>query len=294
MSADVGKIGFSRHKNLKDTPKKTRRNLNGSENTVRRGFKLGAKDKRIHIGQKGNEGMYDGKRRLGPLSSNKTRKRIYADRGIGEEVTSKGNEEGSKSNRKAAFPRKRHNKQRDNDVVEAKGRSVSPDHRSMWGSSKLAVDGSESKRAPRKAKSVVRGDGVSDVSRVKRIDKEDFAKVDGGLLKKHTNSKFDSSKGLETGKKKVGDKKSHSEDLEDLDEKPKKRKRVIRIDKYDISNKRLDDGIANTDIKKEEKTDLEEKAEMSKNAQFRAIQPSPSILAYVEDNVIFLGSKALD
>lgn len=40
------------------------------------------------------------------------------------------------------------------------------------------------------------------------------------------------------------------------------------------------------DIKKEGKTDLDEKVEMSKNAQFRAIQPSPSILAYVEDNVI--------
>lgn len=41
-----------------------------------------------------------------------------------------------------------------------------------------------------------------------------------------------------------------------------------------------------SDIKKQEKIDLEEKAEMSKNAQFRAIQPSPSILSYVEDNVI--------
>lgn len=37
---------------------------------------------------------------------------------------------------------------------------------------------------------------------------------------------------------------------------------------------------------KEKENDVEEKAEISKNAQFRAIQPSPSILSYVEDNVI--------
>lgn len=30
----------------------------------------------------------------------------------------------------------------------------------------------------------------------------------------------------------------------------------------------------------------ETKTEMSKNAQFRAIQPSPSILSFVEDNVL--------
>ena len=39
---------------------------------------------------------------------------------------------------------------------------------------------------------------------------------------------------------------------------------------------------------KEKKEDLEEKPEMSKNAQFRAIKPSPSILSFVEDNVIWM------
>lgn len=40
----------------------------------------------------------------------------------------------------------------------------------------------------------------------------------------------------------------------------------------------------------EENQDSVEKndAEMSKNAQFRAIRPSPSILSFVEDNVIYL------
>ncbi|GER49582.1 P-loop containing nucleoside triphosphatehydrolases superfamily protein [Striga asiatica] len=68
---------------------------------------------------------------------------------------------------------------------------------------------------------------------------------------------------------------------------PKKKKRVIRIDPNDTSNKRINDGIANDD-NSQAKTDLEEKdnAEMSKNAQFRAIRPSPSILTFVEENLL--------
>lgn len=41
---------------------------------------------------------------------------------------------------------------------------------------------------------------------------------------------------------------------------------------------------------KEKKKDMEKNVEMSKNAQFRAIQPSPSILSFVEDNVIFISN----
>ncbi|CAA0841841.1 P-loop containing nucleoside triphosphate hydrolases superfamily protein [Striga hermonthica] len=68
---------------------------------------------------------------------------------------------------------------------------------------------------------------------------------------------------------------------------PKKKKRVIRIDPHDTSNKRINDGIAHDD-NTQAKTDLEEKdnAEMSKNAQFRAIRPSPSILTFVEENLL--------
>ncbi|KAJ7964304.1 putative GTP binding protein [Quillaja saponaria] len=71
-----------------------------------------------------------------------------------------------------------------------------------------------------------------------------------------------------------------------IDDQPKKRKRVIRIDPYDISNKRLDDSIVIDGNTEEKKKDLERKTEMSKNAQFRAIQPSPSILSFVEDNLL--------
>lgn len=294
MNAVVGKIGSSNYKNSKDTKKKGQRTLDGG----RRRLKLGVKDKRSHMDQEWTEGIYGGKRKLRPLSSNKTRKRIYADQGTGEEITSKGNGEGS--NRKAPFSRKRHNKVNDDDVVEAKGRSVSP--RSMWASSKLGADSSGSKRSSYKAKNAVRSERVSGVTRVKGIGQKKFVDVGGGetgLLEKRSKSKFELSKGFESGKKKsqavslsspgkskVRYKKSLAEDLEDLDEKAKKKKRVIRIDPYDISNKRLDDGIADNDIKKQEKIDLEEKAEMSKNAQFRAIQPSPSVLSYVEDNLL--------
>ncbi|KAJ0975510.1 hypothetical protein J5N97_017475 [Dioscorea zingiberensis] len=80
----------------------------------------------------------------------------------------------------------------------------------------------------------------------------------------------------------------HKKDTDDVvaDAQPKKRKRIIRIDPYDISNKRHYDGTSN-----KEKPEVKE-VEPSKNAQFRAIQPSPSILTFVEDNL--LGRRRLN
>ncbi|MBA0794892.1 hypothetical protein Gohar_019177 [Gossypium harknessii] len=98
--------------------------------------------------------------------------------------------------------------------------------------------------------------------------------------KKHANARVNSTK------KVVRVRKSLKTDSEVVDDKPKKKKRVIRLDPYDISNKRLDDGIATGESKKDKKKDLEENAAMSKNAQFRGIQPSPSILSFVEDNLL--------
>ncbi|KEH34439.1 putative GTP-binding protein, ribosome biogenesis, YsxC [Medicago truncatula] len=79
------------------------------------------------------------------------------------------------------------------------------------------------------------------------------------------------------------------DDAKRLDDRPfKKKKRVMRIDPYDISNKRLDDSIAvdGSIEEKEKKKDAEKEPEMSQNAQFRAIQPSPSILTFVEKNLL--------
>ncbi|XP_060208697.1 uncharacterized protein LOC132636049 [Lycium barbarum] len=71
-------------------------------------------------------------------------------------------------------------------------------------------------------------------------------------------------------------------------QRPKKKKRVIRIDPHDTSNKRLDDGLPSKDNNKEkqEESAKQKTVELSKNAQFRSICPSPSILSFVEDNLL--------
>uniref|UniRef100_A0A0A9F0C3 EngB-type G domain-containing protein n=1 Tax=Arundo donax TaxID=35708 RepID=A0A0A9F0C3_ARUDO len=69
---------------------------------------------------------------------------------------------------------------------------------------------------------------------------------------------------------------------------PKKRKRM-KLDPYDTSNKRIEDSPPKQDVSSAEKV-LEkyapEESDMSINAKFRAIQPSSSILSYVEDNLL--------
>ncbi|URE20049.1 50S ribosome-binding GTPase [Musa troglodytarum] len=82
-----------------------------------------------------------------------------------------------------------------------------------------------------------------------------------------------------SGKKIRINRKALADGTEETSRPPKKKKRVMKIDPYDISNKRLYDSVSNNE------NVSEEKAEMSKNAQFRAIQPSPAILSFVEDNV---------
>ncbi|XP_072996542.1 uncharacterized protein [Typha latifolia] len=88
------------------------------------------------------------------------------------------------------------------------------------------------------------------------------------------------SRVLDKTGKKIRVSKKNSEDGSAEISAPKKRKRVIRIDPYDISNKRLDDTVPQT-----EKI-VETTTEISKNALFRSIQPSSSILSFVEDNLL--------
>ncbi|KAM6578421.1 hypothetical protein CsatB_030258 [Cannabis sativa] len=126
-----------------------------------------------------------------------------------------------------------------------------------------------------------------DKTRKKVFDEDARTK---GIDKKKSQDMYSSNSTKKWGK----DKKNQAEDLEVLDEQPKKSKRVIRIDPHDISNKRLvevDNSLVNVDSKTEKKNVMEEPAEVSKNAQFRAIQPSSSILSYVEDN--FLGRRRM-
>ncbi|XP_062214179.1 uncharacterized protein LOC133915156 [Phragmites australis] len=75
---------------------------------------------------------------------------------------------------------------------------------------------------------------------------------------------------------------------------PKKRKRM-KLDPYDTSNKRIDDSPPKKDVSNAEKVLVKcapEETEMSINAKFRAIHPSSSILSYVEDNL--LGRRRLN
>ncbi|KAM1602166.1 hypothetical protein ACFX1Z_028906 [Malus domestica] len=152
-----------------------------------------------------------------------------------------------------------------------KNASESPGHpRSIWVSNGLENATSENKRFSSKD----RGAKVSSKTKYKEGDKMESVNTDGGqasALKKHNKVK--------------PDKKILNEESRVIDDQPKKRKR-IRLDPNDISNKRFDDTIVINESKKEKEKDEEEKAEISKNAQFRAIQPSSSILSYVEDNLL--------
>ncbi|KAL5727243.1 hypothetical protein ACHQM5_000460 [Ranunculus cassubicifolius] len=87
-------------------------------------------------------------------------------------------------------------------------------------------------------------------------------------------------------KKKLRPKKYAEEDYSEDDPPKRKRKKVMRIARGDISNKRIDDGIVIEGQTVEKKEDPDKKMEISMNAQFRAIQPSPSILSFVEENLL--------
>ncbi|KAI8013161.1 putative GTP-binding protein EngB [Camellia lanceoleosa] len=140
--------------------------------------------------------------------------------------------------------------------------------------------------------------------RLKAVDKMDRGGI--SLMKTDAKNKFESRKQSEQNhdgyaaeplgkfaKKKAHDKKSVGDDWAGNVDRRKKRKPAIRIDPHDISNKRLDDGIATIghNIEKKEDEEKNTSVEMSKNAEFRAIKPSPSILSFVEDN--FLGRRRL-
>ncbi|KAL7152195.1 hypothetical protein ABFS83_04G080600 [Erythranthe nasuta] len=106
--------------------------------------------------------------------------------------------------------------------------------------------------------------------------------------KTYVNRRKDSVGSVEKPRRKNDASRKGSGDNSDSTEELRmKTKRVIRIDPRDISNKRIDDEIA-INGNSQEKIDLPDKTgvEMSKNAQFRAIQPSSSILSFVEDNLL--------
>ncbi|KAI7753451.1 hypothetical protein M8C21_007446 [Ambrosia artemisiifolia] len=92
------------------------------------------------------------------------------------------------------------------------------------------------------------------------------------------------------GMKKVKSRKNVDGDSVATFDRPRRKRRLIRIEyPHDTANKRFDDSLPVIDNTKEQKKDPdteEENVEMSKNAQFRAIQPSPSIISFVNENLL--------
>ncbi|EOA40445.1 hypothetical protein CARUB_v10009170mg [Capsella rubella] len=136
--------------------------------------------------------------------------------------------------------------------------------RTMWAASKRNQESTCSNDAATRTKSP-RGD---DPTRKKRDELGNNADVRPSKSSKQTDKRVE------------GDGSDSQED------KPRKRKR-IRLDPYDTSNKRIDDDVLLDGHRvTNNKKAVNSVVEMSKNAQFRAIQPSHSILSYVEENLL--------
>ncbi|KAI5568058.1 hypothetical protein BDE02_13G133300 [Populus trichocarpa] len=231
----------------------------------------GREDRRGGREESGHE-VY-GKGRFELFNSDGKRKRVYADQYGDWEATNNRKVQNTK-----ALAKKGHGKVKD---VPVKSKSVSLlltfSLRYIWISNRLEAATSETKRSSSKAKH-----NSAQVSSSKWSTKANEAnKFDddrNGLLNNETKNKFDSSK-RSTKMKEIDQLDNERNDLKWLDQSRSKHSNVS----------------PSFPIKKrstiERKAELEEDAGMSKNAQFRAIQPSPSILSYVEDN--FLGRRRL-
>lgn len=354
------KLAIKRSKNSKDDVKTldSRRKVFQGNKEVQRTSSAGRFSKRVNGGKERHQVEIDDKNRFKLVNSDRKRKRIYADQDTGVNEGTfhknvgipngktlswekrKGTMEGrvnagGLSNRKRSLKGGRSSGEDESDDNKSSSKSVRP----VRLRSKVEDATVESKHPSRRPKDTKVSAKLSNGKlriKAKTVDKMESLKLDGhrdGSLKKHAKSKSNPSTHLYRGQNKhpdvslvkptkrtVKDKKSLDDNSVAADNRPKKKKRVIRIDPYDITNKRLDDGIVTNgqlfhqlslfiiissigfiyyyfylffflhiffaESTKEKDEDLEKNVTISKNAQFRAIQPSPSILAFVEDNVI--------
>ncbi|KAI4307565.1 hypothetical protein L6164_030736 [Bauhinia variegata] len=252
------------------------------------GLKGDLKTKEFQSGEQGNGWEFDEGKNMKPLGSNGRKKRIYAQaeqKTDGKVKSYLGTS--TRASRKAA-------KKVNSDEFVKENTS----DRSMWVSNATSQAKRSSSSKIKITKEKVQLSNAKGKAQGKEMGKIESVMIDdsgNGLSKKHRQHKAELSKGkkqkvvspLNSTKGKARDKTGLDDDLEMQDDQTKKKKkRVIRIDPYDTSNKRLDDGIVIDGSVKKKKKELEEKPEMSKNAQFRAIQPSPSILSFVEDNLL--------
>lgn len=268
LKLDVGKLKNSKERN---------QSYKG-ENVARGNLKSREKGRKDHCGG-GEEGYHEiyGKGRFELVNSDRKRKRIYADQ-YGDRGTTNNRKV---KNSKALS--KRGQSQVIDDSVKRKSRTVSPlrsiwvSNKLKASTSETKHSSRKVEDTSVQVSSVKRNTKVNEVDTLyddrncllKKQTKSKFEsgkqsaktkeedKLESGrnaLLKKQKKSSYDSSKRLDHSqsksakvspsvsiKKSVQNKKSPA-DSEIADEQPHKRKR-IRLDPYDTSNKRLDDGI---------------------------------------------------
>lgn len=259
-----------------------------SQSKVTKKGVFGKRSFRSKINGESNGYVAEGNRGSKPSNSDKKRKRIYADKPPDVERLSNDN---------VGLPARRFS-----------SRTVQNELNDHYHEERRTTKGNSSGFGDLSRKGSLAGRGKSGESELlgkkKSIAKIKAAEVEGvrnDKLKKIAKSNSDVAKQMEQNhgkravgsperpsKKKVQYKKNTPDDSEVMDEKPKKKKRRIRLDPHDTSNKRLDDAIAiNDQVKKKKEDDSKTGVlELSKNAQFRAIVPSPSICYFVEDNLL--------
>ncbi|KAJ4972341.1 hypothetical protein NE237_005440 [Protea cynaroides] len=278
----------------------------------------GVKDRRRHLGQEGYKGKIDEKLQLRQASLDWKRKGIRADQDVNDVVSSRKplSWEGQYLHKNDFAKEKRNTKRESREVEISNGGDSSTTRRKFH--KDRVIDGrlkSRSVQLPKDSDSFDVKDSSGGTENRKRsyrvLDsklqtkgKFEYRQVStnldegvNGLHKKHTKSISNSTENVnqrqnrhqaldKTTKKIMRDRKDLDNESLETNRPRKKRKLGIRIDPHDISNKRLDDGFSVNESIVKTKADPEEETELSKNAQFRAIQPSPSILSFVEDNLL--------
>ncbi|XP_058782082.1 uncharacterized protein LOC131656366 [Vicia villosa] len=244
------------------------------ENGYKGKFKKNANFREMESGEERSGEKFYEKRKLNTLDSFGRKKRVYAKEGVDEsgEIWS-----GVEVSKKKILFKKREKKVRDETAEEKIVEEKIDDERTIWDFSKLKKAKSKDKLSNKSLKDKKEIDGIDDSgSKLKKKNGEKKTEFSYGKIEETVSPSSSDMKepGLDDDAKKPEDRRY------------KKKKRVIRIDPYDISNKRLDDAIGVDGNKEEKKKDSEKEPEMSLNAQFRAIRPSPSILTFVEKNLL--------
>lgn len=247
------KLSSERSRSSKEENKKAQRAVYDDkslkkENGGKRNLKSSGKDKKIRRHKEENDEENYSRGRFKPLNSDGRRKRVYAEQNMGGDVMINDNE--LVDNKKAVY-KKGLNKVKSDIFIEKNGDRS----RTIWVSSKKKDTTSETKRFSSKFEDAVE---TAQVSSTRRRGRGKVDKVDSGRnvsLKKLATDKSASTKKEDASWKKFSDaspsnsfkkigrnKNDLNVDSDVLVNKPRKRKR-IRIDPYDISNKRLDDSI---------------------------------------------------